>query len=122
MRNRAKCKLCQITIESLHTQDYQLCDCMEIAVDGGSEKMIAYARDWNNFVRIDDNDKEVIPKIVNKQEVKDMDEKTDKEILIDSIENLISAYERLPENAMTMPITHYDMLSILYMIKKIALN
>lgn len=122
MRNRAKCKLCQITIESLHTQDYQLCDCMEIAVDGGSEKMIAYARDWNNFVRIDDNDKEVIPKIVNKQEVKDMDEKTDKEILIDSIDNLISAYERLPENAMTMPITHYDMLSILYMIKKIALN
>lgn len=120
MRNRAKCKLCQSIVESLSEQDYQLCECFEIAVDGGPEGMLAYAHSWENFIRLDDDDNEIIPKIVNKHEEKPQSKESDKEIITKTLETMIEAYENLPEAAMTMPITHYDMLTLLYMIKRLT--
>lgn len=35
IRNAARCKLCNDTIESKHRQDYMQCKCGAIAVDGG---------------------------------------------------------------------------------------
>lgn len=37
MRNRARCKLCDSTIESVHRHDFVKCACGAIAVDGGKD-------------------------------------------------------------------------------------
>ena len=54
MKNRAKCKLCNSIIESFHRHDYVTCACGEIAVDGGLDYFKVIARDYANFLRIDD--------------------------------------------------------------------
>ena len=68
MRNRAKCKKCESIIESFHRHDYVKCTCGSIAVDGGQDYFKCVADDWVNFIRIDDNDKEIMPTIKDKIE------------------------------------------------------
>ena len=51
MRNRAKCKLCDDIIESVHHHDYITCKCGEISVDGGDHYCRCSARNWENFIR-----------------------------------------------------------------------
>jgi hypothetical protein len=62
MRNRAKCRLCDDIIESMHPSDLQLCKCGEIGVDGG-EALKCSARDWANFLRVDDEGKETAVRV-----------------------------------------------------------
>jgi hypothetical protein len=121
MRNRAKCKKCQEVIESYHHYDWVTCKCGEISVDGGMNAYKASAKDWNNFIRVDDMDNEIMPKIVNKdsdvvaEEVKALD----KPELIRMLEEMIRSYEKLPEKAMYEPITHSDFVSALMLLLSI---
>lgn len=126
MRNRAKCKLCGDIIESIHTHDYQMCKCGEIAVDGGKDYHRCLAKSWENFLRIDDDGNEIIPKIKDKDENKedetsqrdDQPEKykqSKKELLV-MLEEMVKSYENLPQNAMVSYITHYDLLSFMLLV------
>lgn len=59
MRNRAKCKLCGDILESFHRNDYVKCSCDEISIDGGQSMFRCGAKNWSNFLRVDDNGKEI---------------------------------------------------------------
>ena len=37
VRNRVKCKICRVVIESLTSNDFVECDCRSIAVFGGTD-------------------------------------------------------------------------------------
>ncbi len=120
MKNKAKCKLCSTIIESFHSTDYVMCNCGEIAVDGGSG-LKCYAKNWDNFLRLDDNGNEII---VTSEEtlpksLLDNQSKPTKKELIDMLDEMVKNIERLPENAMSTPITHYDFVSLLLLLSSI---
>lgn len=126
MKNRAKCKLCQSIIESFHRHDYVSCKCGEIAIDGGQEMCGASARDFNNFLRIDDEGNEIVVQFVEKAEdvkplynEENIQEKPSKEKMIQILEEMIKNYESLPKHAMESPISHYDLLSVLILLSSI---
>lgn len=147
MRNRAKCRLCGEIIESFAVGDYITCKCGEIGVHGGPIKFECAVRsDWGNFVRIDDNDKEVEITVKDKSTIrknqmveeiptskeslhvekgpdvkplyKDKDRPT-KEYLLNELERMIALIEGLPQGAMLQPVTHYDLASALILISSI---
>ena len=120
MKNRAKCKLCNDIVESVHSQDYQLCRCGEIFVDGGKLNYCG-ARDWVNFVRIDDNGKEHAPQVVDKTFENSGDNYTElppptRQDKLEMLKDLIAGYDRLPPVAHGQSVTHYDMKSALMII------
>lgn len=128
MKNRAKCKLCQSIIESFHRYDYVTCQCAEIAISGGRDVYEVYAKSFENFLRIDDLDNEIMvkeqkdfkevysdPKDV-KQLYNDNPTREDKLKLLDE---MIKTYENLPPNALNAPITGYDLLSSLLLVSSI---
>lgn len=121
MRNRAKCRLCQEIIESLHRHDYVSCACGEISVDGGLDYLRAAAKDWGNFFRVDDLGNEIIVQVKESDQVEEPKEPP-KPTLKDKIEMLkrmVEDLEKLPQNALTLPITHYDHLAALMLIYEI---
>lgn len=138
MRNRAKCKLCGDIIESLTLHDYVECKCGEIALDGGSTRLRCLAKNWENFIRIDDSDKEIPVTFLEEEkstppgkkgspqehsQQKNKDEPLplpidSKEDLIMTIDQMISNIERLPPHAHTNPLNQYDMMSLLLLMKK----
>ncbi len=115
MRNRAKCKLCQDVIESMHSTDIQICKCGEIGVEGGSA-FYCRAKNWENFLRLDDegNEKAVTIKEGVLEHIPES--KPTKDDLIDMLDEMVKTYEALPQNAMTSPVTHYDVLSVLLVV------
>lgn len=122
MINRAKCKLCNTIIESYHATDLVLCKCSEISVDGGSA-LKCYARDWDNFIRVDDHGNEIIPTIKtvkNDIDIKpfhnDKSTKPTKKELLSILDEMIKNIENLPQAAMTTSITHYDFASALLLL------
>lgn len=119
MKNRAKCKLCQSIIESFHPSDYVMCKCGEIAVDGG-DALRCIARDWDNFLRVDDEGNEIIVKI-DGVDVKPLynEGKPTREDLIKMLDEMIKNIEALPSHAMSAPVTHYDLVSSLILISSI---
>ena len=133
MRNRAKCKLCKSIIESFHIHDYVTCSCGQISVDGGNNYFRAAALDWVNFIRVDDEGNEIIVKIKEKHEEPcinndSLEEKTcttidasvnkpNKKELLEMPDSMIKNIEELPKQALTLPITHYDHLASLMLIK-----
>jgi hypothetical protein len=140
MRNRAKCKLCNDIIESFHHYDYVSCKCGEISIDGGMDVRRCMARNWDNFLRVDDEGNEIIVKVKEKEELKPLNEKeivqdwvseelktvdkwpeskpTKKE-LIGMLDDMRKNIEALPQQAMTMPINHYDFCSLLILLSSI---
>ena len=118
MKNRAKCKKCQSVIESYHTYDYVSCKCDEISVSGGPAMECA-AKDWANFVRVDDLGNEIIPKIKDNVKPLDISAPPSKEELLRLLDEMIVRMEELPTNAMLQPITHYDLASALILIQSI---
>jgi hypothetical protein len=128
MKNRAKCKLCGDIIESFHPLDYVSCGCGEISVDGGAAYKCS-AKDWNNFLRIDDEGNEIIPII--KDESKPIDkwpeehipgivyEKVTKQEALKMLDDFRENIEKLPSIAMSQPITHYDFVSLLLLISSV---
>lgn len=131
MKNRAKCKLCRDIIESFHQYDYVTCKCGEIAVDGGPGGIRCSAKDWKNFLRIDDEGNEIEVRIeeFSKFDLSDIEPyprdeeyskvKLTKKDLVDHIQGMIYNIERLPPEAMMTPITHYDWVSLLMLLSSI---
>jgi hypothetical protein len=122
MRNRAKCKLCQDIIESFYADDYVPCKCGEIYVDGGSA-MRCGANLWLNFLRLDDNGNEIVPKIQEKDEAillnVNHNDKPSKKELLDILDEMRKNIENLPINAMMSPITHADFCSLLILLSSV---
>ncbi len=120
MKNRAKCKLCNSIIESFHSTDYVMCKCGEIAIDGG-EGMKCYAKNWDNFLRIDDQGNQIIVTIKDLETKSPIDNqaKPTKKELLNMLEEMIKTYERLPEQAAVAPVTNYDLASSLMLLLSI---
>ena len=123
MRNRAKCALCGDIIESFHHLDYVTCSCDHISIDGGPDNFKAAAYDWNNFLRIDDNNNEFTVTVLERNESKP-EQSTDthtptKQELLDMLDEMRKNIENLPDHAMTAPITHYDFASLLLLVSSI---
>ncbi len=122
MKNRAKCKLCQSVIESFHATDYVICKCGEIAIDGGPDNYKVSATDFSNFLRVDDNDNEIIVKVQEKPEdVKqlDIDTKPSREDLLRMLDDMIKNIDDLPPQAKITAINHYDFGSLLSLLSLI---
>lgn len=117
MKNRAKCKLCNTTIESFHKHDHVTCQCGEISVDGGPDYFRASAKDFSNFLRIDDEGNEVVVTLVDPKE-KELT-KPSKEELIKMLDDMVSNIESLPQEAMLCNITNYDWCSLLILLSSI---
>ncbi len=118
MINRAKCKLCLSIVESLHPTDYVACKCGEIAVDGGSA-MKCFSIRWENFIRIDDQGNEILVKLKEEIVENPNTPRPTKKELLDMLNEMIKNIENLPTNAMSTPITHYDLLSALLLVSAI---
>lgn len=124
MRNRAKCKLCSDILESFHRHDYVTCKCGEIAIDGGNDYLKCSARDWVNLLRIDDEGNEIVPKVSDDLKTKEnaLPEeraKPNKEELMRMLDAMLETVDNLPQNAMTLPVTHYDFYSALSLLSLI---
>ncbi len=123
MRNRAKCKLCKAVIESLEENDMIRCSCGEIAITGGIYSYRAYAQDFNNFLRIDDEEKEIPVSFKEKKDVKPLDNeetpKPTKKDLLYMLDEMVKNIERLPAHAMITPINHYDFCSLIILLSSI---
>lgn len=118
MRNRAKCKLCQSILESLAYNDYVTCSCGEIAINGGSKEYICFARDFKNFLRVDDEDIEI--EVSVKEKDPDLIElKPDRTQMLNMLDEMIKSYDNLPQHAMITPINHYDFCSALVLLASI---
>ena len=124
MKNRAKCKLCGEILESFHRYDYVSCKCGEIAIDGGQDYFRCSAKDWRNFVRVDDFDNEIPVKIEGEPEVEEnrpseTPQKLTKRERLDILDQMIKNFENLPSNAMLLPINHYDFCSFMLLVRSI---
>lgn len=126
MRNRAKCKLCQSIIESFHQFDHITCKCSEISISGGDFVFTAYAKDFANFLRVDDEGNEIIVSYTDKLPDKDTEQKLDeppkkvtKKELLDILDTMIKADESLPEQAQHAPLSYYDLLRYMLVIQNI---
>lgn len=118
MRNRAKCKLCHDILESFHRHDFVTCKCGEISVDGGLDYYKCSAKNWGNFLRVDDEGNEIVIKVESeeKEAVKDSSYKPNKKELMEMLDAMIKNIENLPQNAMHLPISHYDLLSFMLLV------
>lgn len=120
MRNRAKCRLCKKVIESFHKSDYVECDCGEISVDEGT-CLRCSAKNWENFLRIDENDNEILvtvrtdPSLQPRKEAIENAAPGRKE-MIDALEEMIKAIDNLPEHARYAPVSHADLSPVLSVI------
>lgn len=123
MKNRAKCKLCKDVLESFHRYDHVSCSCGEISIDGGSDIYGASARNFDNFLRLDDEDNE-IPVIYKEEDEKLADPiesaPLSKKEKIDMLDSMIKNIENLPLHAMQTPINHYDLLSFMTLLSSIV--
>jgi len=120
VKNRAKCKLCGDIIESKTRHDMCWCKCGEIAVDGGQDYHKCIAGDWANFIRVDDEGNEIIPKIVEKTPEESAEKivtSLTKQDHIDALTAILTQLDRLPEHAWSQPITHYDYYSLVALIR-----
>lgn len=124
MRNRAKCKLCEKTIESMHPSDYQLCLCGEIAIDGGESNFKCYAKNWDNFFRVDDDGREIPITVVespissDKTAAQEMPPPT-KEDMLKMLDEMIKSLESLPDHALRQPVSQYDHMSMMILIREL---
>jgi len=125
MQNRAKCKLCESIIESFHSQDYVMCKCGEIAVGGDVGDYPCAAKNWDNFLRVDDEGNTIIPKIKNKDDVKPLYiepnevSKPTRDDLIKILDDMVKSIEKLPPEAMTTYVNQYDLMSFLMILSAI---
>lgn len=118
MRNRAKCKLCNEIIESFHRGDYVTCKCDEIAVCGGTEKLEVFAKNWCNFVRIDDEGNEIVIHLEENQKADESKQfisppSYTKEDYIQMLEEFCQKIDSLPSGARFDAVTHADLSSVL---------
>lgn len=121
MKNRAKCKKCNTIIESFHEFDYVTCKCAEIAISGGNQSLQCFAKDWINFMRVDEHGNEILVKTKD-EEIQKIDEpevKPSREDLLNMLDDMIKNIENLPPNGLASPVNHYDLLSSLLLLSSI---
>ena len=126
-------------IESFHQFDLIACKCGEISITGGNTSFGTSAKDYANFIRIDDEDNEIEVKFVEKEEGfetavsnnntpppqsrQDDDELSPASITreqkIRMLDQMVKNIEALPERAMSLPVSHYDHYSALLLIHSI---
>lgn len=123
MRNRAKCKKCGSILESFYERDLVKCLCGEIAIDGGDKEFLAFANDFANFLRIDDEGKEI--DVQYRQDAKKEDYKYapanyDKSLagddLIELLQEKINIIYDLPKHVQLSMVTQLDLADILTVI------
>jgi len=117
MRNRAKCKLCNSIIESFLENDFVTCKCGEISINGGAHQFHCEARNWENFLRIDDQGNEIIVKV--KECIMEGEKTLSTEDLFQELELMISYHEKIPQVAMMSSVNYYDFYSALIVIQNI---
>jgi|HubBroStandDraft_1064217.scaffolds.fasta_scaffold40259_3 hypothetical protein len=125
MRNIAKCKLCGSIIESYAMQDYVECSCGEIAIDGGTYRLMTFARNYDNFLRLDDSGQEFPVNYENNKKndgTEQAGESNPKIItqqqLIDELDQMIKNFDNIPPHAAISPVNHYDLVSVMLIISK----
>lgn len=111
MKNRAKCKLCQSVIESYFKGDYVSCKCGEISVTDG-EALNCAAKDFENFLRVDDEGNEIVVTVKTKMEEEDPVDKDKLDVVIEMLDHMGQSIENLPSHALSAPVSHYDLLSL----------
>lgn len=120
MKNRAKCKLCSIVIESFHTYDYVTCKCGEISISGGNDRLECSALNWGNFLRVDENGNEIIVKVKDSPETENTTDKEtptmSKDDKIEMLEAMIKNLENLPNAAMAQSVNHYDLYTFMILV------
>ncbi len=120
MRNRAQCKLCKEIIESFHEFDYVSCKCDEIAITGGLVKYECFAKNWENFFRVDEKDKVIPVRLEEDSFDKTKEDKgiytMSKQDMIDELSRYIESLAQLPDQALSLPVSHYDLLRALTLI------
>lgn len=115
---RAVCKLCRTTIKAEFKQ-YVSCACGEISLNYLEPEIKFIAREWENFIHLDDEGNEILINVIEKEDISSAKphpegiSKPSIEELLGLLNHMIKTYEELPPNAMTTPITHYDLLSVL---------
>ncbi len=118
MKNRAKCKLCQDVLESFHQFDYVSCKCGEISISGGEYAYEVSAKNFENFLRLDDNGNEIQVKVKSEESIipTEIGSKPNREELLNMLDSMIKNIENLPPHAMQTAVNHYDLVSSLLLI------
>lgn len=118
MRNRAKCKLCQSILESFHRTDYVACSCGEIAIDGGDFQYLVYAKNYSNFLRIDDEGNEIIIKVRDPSEMAGLPKAAalSYEDLVNMLEEQCNKIVDLPIDAALSSVNHTDFASLMMLL------
>ena len=106
MINKAKCKLCKSIIESIAPDSKAICSCGEISVEGG-ESMRCSARNFDNFLRIDDEGNEITVTVKDKH---------DKEYMLKMLSDFLQKIEEMPSAAMYSSVNHYDLYTALTLV------
>jgi hypothetical protein len=109
MKNRAKCKKCNSIIES--DGEHKDCACGEISVFGN---MQCQAKDWGNFLRVDDQGNVIVPQVTDAPNTKPT-----KEELIKILDEMIASIEGLPATAMLSPVNQYDYVAGLLLLSQL---
>lgn len=120
MRNRAKCKKCQFILESFTIQDYVECSCGEISIWGGNQFLHCSAKNWDNFLRVDDKDQEI--QVVFQEKELESNSKPNKKELLDMLKSMIESYEKLPKEAIHSFVTASELLSLMLLLQAIFLS
>ena len=116
MKNRAKCKVCLSVLESFHTYDYVACKCGEISISGGNDRLECSAKDWKNFLRIDENGHEIMVKVQGEDGSPQLPAIMSENEKIEMLEAMIKNIENLPQAAMYQPVNQYDLFSFMVII------
>ena len=87
--------------------------------------MQCMSRDWSNFLRVDDLDNVIVPKVINDtndtndtNQLHPVTQPTRAELL-DMLRDMIKRIDELPPQASTCYITHYDFGSALMLLLSI---
>lgn len=112
----AKCRLCNTIIKSIEN-DYITCKCGEISLDMTTNKLKLIAREWENFLKVDENGNEIVVKVEESvssaKPLPEGNSRPSKEELLGMLNMMIKNLEELPPQGLSTYVTNYDLLSVL---------
>ena len=117
MRNRAKCLKCQEIIEIIDNQGYVECKCKEIGV---GPDLYCAARNWENFMRVQENDEEIKVKYDDKNHKNNENdpEPFTREEIVDMLKKKAEYFAKVPPQ---IPVTHYDISELMLLLASVLL-
>jgi len=124
MRKRVKCKNCNKIIESKHIDDLVTCDCGEVQALAGEKIFRASFSNLENFVIVDDDGNEIIPKFQKdtqptKETITETHAKPCRNEMLDILDEMTARIKSLPDHALFSPVTHSDFGSLLMLLSSI---